>query len=146
MRNGKKQYLFATTKFLYLIDYNGNRVGNFPYELNTLQKPEFLNVIDYSKKRNYRVAITSKEGNIYLFDKYLKILQGWNPKSFDSSLVEKLIHMRVSKKDYLCVAKESSDILLIKRNGKIYENFPIKLNKTIKSFIQLKKIVKKILL
>ncbi|MCP3660813.1 MAG: hypothetical protein GY830_11125 [Bacteroidetes bacterium] len=138
LKNGKRQYLFSTSKFLYLIDYNGNRVGNFPYELNTLQIPEFLNVIDYSKNKNYRIALTSKEGNIFLFDKYLKILQGWNPKSFGSPLVEKLIHMRVSKKDYLCIAKRSGEIYLIKRNGKIYDNFPLKLNKSIKGFMPIK--------
>lgn len=144
LKNGKIQYLFATTKFLYLIDYNGNRVGKYPYELNALQKPEYLNVISYSQKnKNYRISIITKEGSIYLFDKYLKILQGWNPKIFKSSLMEKLIHMRVDKKDYLIVAQKSGEIFLIKRNGNIYINFPINLNDSIKSFMAIKRTNKK---
>ncbi len=131
-KNKKIQYLFATDRLIYLIDYNGNRVGYYPKKLS-LYKPAFLNILDYSKNKNYRIAITSNKGNLYLFNKYFRPLAGWGPKKLNNSTadtnpinyIEKLMHIRCRKKDYLITATKVGEIYLVKRNGTLYKKIEI---------------------
>ncbi|MCK5704997.1 MAG: hypothetical protein KAI29_27785, partial [Cyclobacteriaceae bacterium] len=46
-KNSKLQYLFATKNKIYLLDRNGDHVGNFPIKLKAGIELEHLSVIDY---------------------------------------------------------------------------------------------------
>ncbi len=126
-KNRKIQYLFATDSLIYLIDYNGNRVGYYPKKTKSYNLI-FLNILDYSKNKNYRIAITSKKGDLYLFNKHFHPLAGWAPKKLNDSIgnyIQKLIHIRCKNKDYLITATKVGEIYLVKRNGSIYKKIVI---------------------
>jgi hypothetical protein len=72
-KNGKLQYLFNTENRIYLIDRNGNHVGNYPIILPE-KATNGLSVYDYDKNKDYRIFIAFSDNKVYLFEKT------WNSK------------------------------------------------------------------
>ena len=127
-KNHKLQYLLATSAKVYCIDRKGNDVDNYPYVLeqgNAIIKD--LSVIDYEGVKDYRIGVATTDGYLVLNNIEGKSLEGWNPKKFESELVQPLLHSRVRGKDFMLTA-EKDKIHAFKRNGEYYDGFPVKLN------------------
>lgn len=123
-RNGKIQYLFATSKQVYIIDRTGKLLPGYPKALPQGGVIQHLNLIDYDKSRNYRIAITDNAGNIYLTDKDLNVLNGWNPRKMNAAGIVPLDHKRMGRRDIMLSVQENGTINIMNRRSEMNSGFP----------------------
>ena len=123
-KNGKIQYLMATNQSVYILDRTGAAIPGFPKKLPSSAKIAHLNLIDYDLSRNYRIGVTDTDGNIYLTNKDLKLLDGWNPKTFDRNAVKPLQHFRLGGRDLMLSIQENGVINVLNRRGEFQRGFP----------------------
>jgi len=125
--NNKLQYLFATNSKIYILDRNGRNISGFPIELNQQLEVDFLNLIDYDNSKRYRYLITDKLGDIYLFNKNGKHLEGWNPRKLKGRFSSVPFHLRISGRDGMMAIQKNGLINMMNRKGNMYSGFPVKL-------------------
>lgn len=123
--NGKLQYLIATPNKVYLIDRLGRAVTGFPISFPENTFITHLSVIDYDNSKNYRIAVSDSEGNIYLYDKTGQGLPGWQPRKLGMALAAPLEHVRAGSRDAMIAIQQDGIVNLIKRNSKMYDEFPL---------------------
>jgi hypothetical protein len=110
--NGKIQYAFATKSQLHIIDRTGNNVEGFPVSFGSKNSMRYFSVVDYDGSKNYRFMCTDTEGDIYLYDKQGKLLNGWTPKTGGRSIIAAPVHIRVAGKDaFVILRKRGIDLL-----------------------------------
>ncbi len=126
-KNRKLQYLFATENKIYLIDRKGNAVAGFPIHMKKKVRIEYLNVIDYDQTKKYRFMVADEGGNIYLFDKNKKNLQGWTPRKLGGKLACRPFHLRIKGGDCMIALEENGRFDVMKRRGNMYKGFPVEL-------------------
>lgn len=126
-KNKKLQYLFATKDQLHLLDRNGDYVENYPINLNGGVEVQFLSVIDYDNSKRYRFMIVDKSGDLYLYDKNGKNLEGWTPRTLDESLAIPGFHIRVRGGDCMITIQENGILNVMNRRGQMYPGFPLDL-------------------
>lgn len=123
-KNQKLQYLFATPKSVYCLDRKGGDVDNYPFQLSYGDGAyNHLSVIDYDGNKNYRLAVTTTDGYIVLYDIEGNPLEGWDPKRVDGILTQSPKHMRVRGKDFLLFANKDK-LHVFNRRGEYYDGFP----------------------
>ncbi|WP_424964124.1 hypothetical protein [Ekhidna sp.] len=123
-KNGKIQYLFATASKVFMIDRTGTSIPGYPKTLPSSSKIGHLNLIDYDRSRNYRLAITDTDGNIYLTDKDMKLLTGWNPRKMNRTAIGPMDHARLGRKDVMISLQQNGVINLMNRRGEFMNGFP----------------------
>ncbi|TAF35743.1 MAG: hypothetical protein EAZ57_00710 [Cytophagales bacterium] len=128
--NGKLQFLIATSRHIYLMDRLGRVVGEFPVVLPAGQKIEYISVLDYDNSKNYRIAAATREGNVYLFDKEGRPLDGWQPKSLSGGLIAPLTHLRVAGRDCMLAIQKNGIVSVLKRDAVQYPKFPLAFNES----------------
>jgi hypothetical protein len=126
-KNGKLQYLFATKDQLHLLDRNGDYVENYPIKLKNGVEAQFLSVIDYDNSRKYRFMLVDSKGNIYLYDKTGKNLEGWTPRKLDAPLAVPGFHVRVRGGDCMIALQSNGMLNVMNRRGEMYPGFPLDL-------------------
>ena len=125
-KNGKLQYVFATSTKVHIIDRTGTSIPGYPKSLSLPKTSsiEHLNLIDYDRSRNYRIAITDRDGNVYLTNKDLQLLEGWNPRKLNRSALLPLDHARLGRADVIISLQENGVINLMNRRGEFKKGFP----------------------
>jgi DNA-binding beta-propeller fold protein YncE len=73
-------------------------------------------LFDYDNNRNYRLLIAGQDKMIYAYDKSGSIVKGWKPFRTNGTVVSEISWFRVSGKDYLAIADETS-LYFIDRQG-----------------------------
>ena len=126
-RNGKLQYLFAAGSHLHLIDRNGNNVSGYPLDLTPTDIRTF-SVIDYDNSKRYRLLVSDRIGNIYMFDKNGRMLEGWSPNALENPLASKIVHRRVRGRDFLIAIEENGNLHVFNRRGQHQKGFPLETN------------------
>jgi len=126
-RNGKIQYAFATTDKIHIIDRTGSYIPGYPKELANQANVEHFNLIDYDRSRNYRLGITDVDGKVYLADKDLKLLDGWDPIPYQRPAVQPLRHSRIGGRDVMISIQENGIINVTNRRGEKQNGFPFDL-------------------
>ncbi len=116
-RNGKYQLLFSGTNNLHLIDRNGNYVERYPVRLRS-PATNSLALFDYDNNKNYRLLIAGEDKLVYTYDRTGSVVKGWEPFRTAGYVTAEAGFYKVSGKDYIVVADESS-IYLLDRSGKI---------------------------
>src|SRR5690606_12694371 len=106
---------FATDKSLYIIDRKGEYIPGYPLALG--YTVDQVNVIDYDKSKNYRFLLSDNVGNIFMYDKNGKNLEGWGPRSMDYQLACPPDHMRVRAKDIIFALEENGVLKAMTRRG-----------------------------
>lgn len=129
-KNGKIQYAFATSSEIHIIDRTGTYIPGYPKSISNVSFDHF-NVIDYDRSRNYRFGITDTDGNIYLSDKDLKVLEGWNPKKLSRRALAPLNHSRLGRRDVMLSLQEDGVINLMNRRGEMMSGFPFETKQSI---------------
>jgi len=124
-KNKKLQYLFATENQVHLIDRNGKKVAGFPIRMKKGVIIDYLNVIDYDQTKKYRIMVADVEGNIYLYDKTKKNLEGWTPRKLGGKLACRPFHLRIKGGDCIIALQENGRLNVIKRRGNMYKGFPV---------------------
>ncbi len=114
-RNGKYQLLFSGENYLHLLDRNGNYVERYPVKLRS-PATNSVALFDYDNNKNYRLLIAGQDKMIYAYDKSGNIVKGWKPFRTNGSVISEISWFRVSGKDYLVIADETS-LYFIDRQG-----------------------------
>jgi hypothetical protein len=110
-RNGKYQLLFSGRNNLHLIDRNGNYVERYPVRLRS-PATNSLALFDYDNNKNYRLVIAGEDKLIYTYDRTGSVVKGWEPFRTAGYVTAEAGFYKVSGKDYIVVADESSIYLL----------------------------------
>lgn len=114
-RNGKYQILFAGRNKLHLLDRNGNYVARYPVRLRS-PATNSLALFDYDNNKNYRLTIAGEDKLIYTYDREGNVVKGWKPFRTAGTVTTEASFFRVSGKDYIVVADETS-IYFLDRSG-----------------------------
>lgn len=124
-KNGKLQYLFATSGELHLIDRLGNYVESYPKSI-PIKDIAHLTVVDYDHSKNYRFLISDQDGKLWMYDKNGKGLTGWNPRNVEGTLSLQPRHFRIRGRDYLLTVRRDGEVYLMNRRGELMNKFPLK--------------------
>ncbi|HPR72218.1 MAG TPA: hypothetical protein PLX41_01025 [Bacteroidales bacterium] len=106
-RNSKYQLLFSGKNYLHLLDRNGNYVERYPVRLRS-PATNPLALFDYDNNQNYRLLIAGEDKMVYAYDKSGSIVKGWRSFSTASVVSSEICWFRISGKDYLITADETS--------------------------------------
>ncbi len=116
-KNGKYQILFSGKNYLHLLDRNGNYVERFPVRLRS-PSTNSLALFDYDNNLNYRLLIAGEDKLIYAYDRSGNVIRGWKPFRTAGVVNAEVSWCRVSGKDYL-IAADNSSLYLLDRRGNI---------------------------
>jgi len=116
-KNGKLQYLFNTENRLYLIDRNGNNVGNYPLILRD-KASNGVSVFDYDNNLNYRFFLACADKKVYAYEPSGRLVEGWEIFQTDHPVRQSIEYFRSEGKDYIVVTDEMKDYIL-NRKGEI---------------------------
>ena len=125
--NGKLQYLFATRSAIHILDRNGKALEGYPMALPNGISSTFTTVVDYDNSKNYRFMVADDNGDIYLFNKEKKNLDGWNPRRQTGRLAMAPWHIRVRGKDCMIAVQRDGKVNIMNRRGQMYYGFPLDL-------------------
>jgi len=115
-RNGKYQLLFSGKNFLHLVDRNGNYVERYPVRLRS-PASNSLALFDYDNNQNYRLFIAGEDKLIYVYDKSGNVVKDWKTYHTSGIVTSEITFTRISGKDYIIVADETS-IAFLDRTGR----------------------------
>lgn len=127
--NGKLQYIFSTQDAIHIIDRLGNYVPPYPLYLKG-KDIKHLSVVDYDGSKRYRFLVTEQNGNLWMYDKSGKNLEGWTPRETGQSLMAPARHHRIRGKDFIIAIRKDGLVNLYNRRGEMMENFPLDLQGT----------------
>ncbi len=128
--NGGTQYLFATATAIYLLHATGKSLQGFPLQLPNAAPIAYLNLIDYSKTKNYRFFVADVHGNAYVLNKQGRALPAWDPKPL-SPLAHRPFHLRIGQRDCMVLPQKDGLIHMYKRIGHAYPHFPVRIGKAL---------------
>jgi hypothetical protein len=116
LKNNKIYYLFNTENSIYLIDAKGNKAEGYPVKLSS-KATSGLCLIDYEKKRDYRMAIAGNDRKIHYFN-----IKGETVRDFKSPTTKDRVettpqHIIFGGKDNIIVTDKSGNILILDRKG-----------------------------
>ncbi len=116
LKNSKIQYLFNTESSIYLIDAKGKNVEGYPIKLAN-KATSGLCLIDYEKKRDYRIAIAGNDKKLHYFN-----IKGETVKDFKSPIFRDVVelapqHIIFGGKDNIIVTDKSGNKLILDRKG-----------------------------
>lgn len=126
--NGKKQYLFNTGNYLYLVDLNGNYVSDYPKKLPAPATGPMV-VFDYTSDGNYRIVIPLRDNKIYNFDKELEPVRGWNLVNASGTVETEVQHLVKGDKDFLFITDVSGKVVITNRRGNERVPGPVRVDK-----------------
>jgi hypothetical protein len=115
-RNGKLQLLFSGRNNIHLLDRNGNYVERYPVRLRS-PATNPLALFDYDNNSNYRLVIAGEDKLVYTYDRTGSVVKGWEPFRTAGYVTAEAGFYKVSGKDYIVVADESS-LYFLDRSGK----------------------------
>lgn len=124
-KNGRLQLAFATERQVYVLDRTGKDVGAFPLKFRD-QITQPLSVFDYDKNRDYRLMVT-QDASVLLYNKYGKIVRGFNFKKADNTINTQPQHFRIGRKDYI-VFVQGNELEILSRVGKTRVNVKNNIN------------------
>lgn len=132
-QNNKLQLLFATKKFIYGMDRFGELLPGFPFSINQ-NEITHLNLLDYDNNLDYRIFVATENGELFLLDKELNVLEGWDPKNVSSPLATKPSHHRIAGiGDRMVIMTTSGSLLFYNRRGEQQYGGPIRLGESLGS-------------
>jgi hypothetical protein len=115
-KNGKRQYLFSSENYIYLIDRNGKNLENFPMKL-PVQAAGPVNVFDYDKTREYRLVFTGTDNVIYNYTIQGEPTTGWEKPNLKTDASQTVEHIRLINTDALIVKDNQNRLHFFNRRG-----------------------------
>lgn len=115
-KNNKHQILFSTSKSIYLIDRNGNRVGNFPIKFTSeLTTP--IQLLDYENNKNYRIWFSTQNRYTYNYSLDGKLTTQFRPYYFEETIIYPPAYTSIGQSDDIILISKSGKIIGISRKG-----------------------------
>jgi hypothetical protein len=114
-KNGKKQILFNTKNYLYLIDKLGKPVKGFPVKFKQ-PASNGVCVADFDANLNYRYYIAFANKSFVVLSKTGKKIDGWKFTKTQSVVNRMTQCFRVKNKDYI-VLSDTSNAYILSRKG-----------------------------
>lgn len=119
--NDKLQYLFSTTKGIYLLDRNGNNVEKYPVKFRS-DATNGIVLFDYDNRKEYRVFVACEDRKVYVYDLEGNIVPGWSFKKTEGLVTKPIQHFKINDKDYIIFSDEIRSYILDRR-GNVRINF-----------------------
>ncbi|QZT36205.1 hypothetical protein K5X82_13095 [Halosquirtibacter xylanolyticus] len=116
-RNKKVQYLFNTSRSIYLLDKNGNNVDHYPVKL-TNEAVTGLSLFSYDNGLQKRVFVPVQNKEIEVYSLTGDRIQGWSTQPLISNIVGPIQHFEVGKKDYI-VYSDNEKTYMVDRRGRV---------------------------
>lgn len=123
-KNNKLQYFITTPTSIYIIDRLGRDVQGFPKK--TPASIKYGELVDYDKSKNYRYLLASADGDVFVLDKEVNLLEGWNPKKISAKIRSSPKHYRIGGRDYFLIVTEDGTVHVFSRKGDYVNGFPLK--------------------
>jgi hypothetical protein len=114
--NKKLQYVFNTTDKIFVVDRNGNSVGDFPLNLPA-PASNGMAVVNYDKSNNYRFFVACENKKIYGYEFSGKPLQGWSPLGETATLTTLIRHHVLGDKDFITFCSDEGYFYALDRRG-----------------------------
>ncbi|HMQ49319.1 MAG TPA: hypothetical protein PKA00_17735 [Saprospiraceae bacterium] len=115
--NGRFQYAFNTSKYLYLVDESGRNSPPFPIALPDTACNPVLSV-DLDHNERYYHFVAGKKKSLYAFAPSGDLLRGWSPlASIDSTLSTPMRHFQYNNMDFLLALSDAGTLYAFKRDG-----------------------------
>ncbi len=114
--NGKYQYLFNTSNYIYIVDLNGDYVAEFPVKLPQSSTGPIA-CFDYENDHDYRFVIPLNDNRIYNFDKSMQPVEGWNKVQTGAPVRKAVQHVVADGKDYFFITDEKGRLVITDRRG-----------------------------
>lgn len=117
-KNGNLQYVFNTTRSLYVIDRTGQYVAPYPIAL-----PDTITgsvaVLNYDNQRRYRFFVACADSTLYGFEGNGNALEGWSPMRDVGRVEQPLQYLSHKGKDYLAVLNTAGQLRVWARDGSL---------------------------
>ena len=109
--NNRLQYAWHEGIKLHLIDKLGRNVPAFPVKMtDTVSQLQGISVLDPLKNKDYLFAGCDERGRLFVLNKRVQWVQGWNPKRLTYRLGTPLQAVRVKNDTYFIAIQENGQI------------------------------------
>jgi hypothetical protein len=115
-RNGQRQFIFNSAKFIYLFDSNGNRVEKYQIALKS-EATASLSIVDYDKDHNYRVLVPQSDGKVHNYMIDGSETKGWLLPAMPKAIRSKVQYYRLEGADFLLISDLGGNIAFANRKG-----------------------------
>jgi hypothetical protein len=132
--NGKKQWLFNTAHYIYLMDENGKALSGWPVWIPTGTKYS-VSVFEPENDRNYQIFASGSYYKISAFNQQGRLLPSWNPKEVWPNVASSVSMIKPSGKNVYWALNEKGKIIAFNAQAKQLDLF--KLDSSI-SFLDIK--------
>jgi len=122
------QYLVPTQNAVVLLDGKGQHLPGSPLTLPNEATLAYARVVDYDGSKRYRFLVADTQGRLYLYDKALQPLTGWDPLPLERPLACAPFHIRVRSRDRFVAVQQDGVVHVLNRRGEAAKGFPLKLN------------------
>ncbi len=114
--NGSSQYLFNTTKQVFLLDAQGNDAASYPLRLSRTATAG-MSLLRTSNTPKARYFIPCENGAIYGYELSGRPLAGWSPNSIAGNVIAPVSAFSNSGKDYVAVNTTAGRLVLCDGKG-----------------------------
>lgn len=121
--------MLTTAKSIRFYSTDGKEVSPSPLLLpDTVGVIDHSRLIDYDKSLQYRIAITSRYGDVYMADMQGKFLDGWNPWRYTTQMSMAPRHIRIGSQDLIILMDKNGKLNVVNRKGEKEAGFPLQLS------------------
>ena len=113
--NSSSYYLFNTRNKIYLIDFEGNFINEFPLELSS-PASNGLMLADFGDN-DFGFFIACENQLLYGFDKNGIPLTGWNSVEGAGEILQSMKHFQTEKEDFIIAHNTNGDIFSFGKDG-----------------------------
>jgi hypothetical protein len=117
LKNGKTQFLFNTTKSIYVLDRNGSNLPNFPVRLSSSATAP-VTLLDFDGDRKYRMLVSCSDKVIREYGINGKQVDGWAKPETDGTVNCGAKYFTLDNKDYALIVDDQGRVYAFDRKGK----------------------------
>ena len=137
-KNNRPNYAIIAQNDFFIFTNKGEAAQNFPLAVPSFNDLNTLSVLDYEKNKDYRLMLSDKSGNLFLYNKSGSLLEGWNPKKSGYKLTAPVRHLRVASRDYLFGMQANGTAQVWTRKGQAVAPFPLNIGERINTGVFVK--------
>lgn len=117
-KNGYLQYVFNTTRSLYVLDRKGQYVPPYPIVMPDTITGDVA-VLDYDGQRRYRFFVACADSAVYGFEGNGNVLEGWSPMPDVGRVELPLAYLAHKGRDYLAALNTVGELRVWARDGSL---------------------------